>query len=168
MMTRRRAEGKVSRIPMQCAVSYNARPLLALRLARMPGFWCLITLLVLSRGPASAEWVPVEQQYQSPGLQTVYVDPANMRREGNLVALWQLTDYTWMQGGRKSTRFLSTKTHKQFDCVGKSLRLLAYREFLGHMGTGRQNEGYVDEDHWLPVKPDSIDHDLWEVACSKE
>ncbi len=72
-----------------------------------------------------------------------------------------------MQGGRKSTRFLSTKTHKQFNCVDRHLRLLAYSEFLKHMGTGRRNDGYVDQDNWLPVKPESINHALWEVAYGK-
>ena len=127
----------------------------------------LITLLVLSGGQVYAEWVALDEKYQSPGLQMVYVDPTTIRRDGNLVMLWQLTDYTWMQGGRKSTRFLSTKIHKQFDCVDKRLRLLAYSEFLRHMGTGRQNDGYVDPDNWLPVKPESINHALWEVAYGK-
>jgi len=55
----------------------------------------------------------------------VYVDPDTIRREGNLVTVWQLIDFKWMQGnaglgrlGFGPHRFLSTKTHKQFD-VGK-------------------------------------------------
>ena len=83
------------------------------------------------------------------------------------MTLWQLTDYTWMQGGRKSTRFLSTKTHKQFDCGEKRLRLVAFTQFSRRMGTGRPADGSVDKDNWLPVKPESIDHALWGVACGK-
>jgi len=128
----------------------------------------LITLLVLSRGPVYAEWVAIEKEYQSPGLQTVYIDLDTIQREGDLVTLWQLTDYMWMQGGRKSTRFLSTKTHKQFDCAGKRLRLLAFTYFLGHMGTGRPAAGYVDQATWLPVEPESLNRPLWEMACGKE
>jgi len=133
-------------------------------------FWLLVTLLVLSRGSAYADWVAIEKEYQSPGLQTVYIDSATIRREGNLVTLVTLTDWEWAQGSigeGGSHRFLSTKTHKQFDCAGKRLRLLAFTEFLGHMGTGRRNEGYVDKDNWLPVRPQSIDQALWEVACGK-
>ena len=52
----------------------------------------LITLLVLSHGPVYAEWVSVEKDYLVPGLQTVYVDPATIRREGNLVTRSQLPD----------------------------------------------------------------------------
>jgi hypothetical protein len=74
-----------------------------------------------------------------------------------------------MQGNPSgSTRFLSTKTHKQFDCAEKRLRLLAFTEFSRHMGTGIAAHGYVDKDNWLPVEADSISHALWEVACGKE
>ena len=138
-------------------------------------FCFLITLLVLRSEPAYAEWVAIENKYQSPGLRTVYFDPDTIHREGHLVTIWQLTDYESMQGsvglgrfGVGPSRFVSTKTHKQFDCVEKRLRLLAYMEFLRHMGTGRRNDGYVDKGNWIPVEPDSINQALWEVACGKE
>jgi hypothetical protein len=76
----------------------------------------------------------------------------------------------WGSAGRFAldpSRFLSTKTHKQFDCVEKRLRLLAYMEFLRHMDTGRRNDGYVDKHNWLPVEPESINQALWNVACGK-
>ena len=157
------------RFPVQCAVTYQAGPFLKLPLAYFLGFCLLITLLVLSRGPVYAEWVAIAKKYQSPGLQTVYVDPDTIRREGNLVTMWILIDWKWMQGNPKGTpRFLSTKTQKQFDCVDKRLRLLAFTEFSRRMGTGIPANGYVDKDNWLPVEPDSMNQALWEVACGKQ
>ena len=144
-------------------------------LAYFLSFWSLFTLLFLSSVPAYAEWVAVEKNYLVPGLRTVYIDPATIRREGNLVTLWQLIDFKWMQGnqgigrlGFGPHRFFSTKTHKQFDCAEKRLRLLAFTEFSRHMGTGIAANGYVDKDNWLPVEPESINQALWEVACGKE
>jgi hypothetical protein len=138
-------------------------------LAYCSGFWSLITLLVLSTVPAYAEWVAVEKDYLLPGLQTVYVDPDSIRREGNLVTMWQLIDFKWGQGnGRGAHRFSSTETRKQFDCAGRRLRLLAFTEFSRHMGTGIPADGYVDSGNWLPVEPDSISQALWEVACGQE
>jgi hypothetical protein len=104
----------------------------------------------------------------------VYVDPDTIRREENLVAMWQLIHFKWMQGdagiglGFGPHRFLSTKTHKQFDCEEKRLRLLAFTKFSRHMGTGIAANGYVDKDNSLPVKPKSINQALWEIACGKE
>jgi len=138
---------------------------------------------VMSRGSLYAEWVAVEKDYLSPDLQTVYIDPATIHREGNLVTLWQLVDFKWMQGtgavinpyrfGRlyrymlAPHGFFSTKTRKQFDCAEKRVRLLEFTEFSHHMGTGRRNNGYVDQDNWLPVEPESVNHALWDVACGK-
>lgn len=45
------------RFPMHCAVTYNIGPFLKLPMAYFSGFWLLITLLVLSSGPAYAERV---------------------------------------------------------------------------------------------------------------
>lgn len=129
----------------------------------------LMTLLCLSYVQAYAEWVIVEKDYLSPGRQTVYVDLDTIHREGDLVTLWQLVDFTWMQGNpRGASRFLSTKTRKQFDCAGNRLRLLAFTEFSRPMGIGIQTDGYVDTAIWIPIEPESINHALWEVACSKE
>ena len=157
------------RFPVDCSVTYNAGPFLKLPLTYLLGFWLLLTLLFLNSVPAYAEWVAVEE---TPGLRTVYVDSDTIRREGNLVTLWLLMDFKWMQGnvgmgrfGLDPSRFLSTKTQMQFDCAEKRLRLLAYSEFLRHMGTGRRNDGYVDTGNWVPVKPDSMNQALWEDAC---
>jgi hypothetical protein len=137
--------------------------------AYFSGLCSLIIFLFLSRIPAHAEWVAAEKDYLLPGLQTVYIDPDSIRREGNLVTIWQLIDFKWMQGNPRSpTRFLSTKTQKQFDCADQRVRLLTFTEFSRRMGTGIRNDGYVDKDNWLPVEPESINHTLREVVCSKE
>ncbi len=163
------------RFPLPCVGTYHAGTSHPLLPAYFSGFWSLITLLFLSTVPAYAEWVAVEKDYLSPGIQTVYVDPDSIRREGNLVTLWQLIDFKTMQGnagmgpfGFGPHRFLSTKTHKQFDCAGKRLRLLEFTEFSRRMGTGIAANGYVDNGNWLQVEPESINHALWEVACGKE
>lgn len=138
-------------------------------LAYSSGFWVLITLLFLSTAPVNAEWVAVEKDYLLSELQTMYVDQDSIRREGNLVTMRQLIDFKWMQGSaRGPTRFLSTETHKQFNCAEKRFRLLAFTEFSHRMATGIRADGYVDTGSWIPVEPDSINQALWEVACGKE
>ena len=135
--------------------------------------WLLISFLLMSPVPASAEWVAVERDYLSPGRQTVYVDSDSIRREESLVTVWQLIDFKWMQGnqglppfGYGPHRYFSTKTHKQFDCATQRVRLLAFTEFSEHMGTGTPAHGYVDSDNWLSVEPESINHALSEVVCT--
>ena len=162
------------RFPVQNSVTDNSRTFLNLPLGYLFGFWSILAQLALSSAPVYAEWVAVEKPYLSPGFRTLYVDPSSIHRQGNLVTLWQLIDFTWMQGnagmgplGFGPHRFLSTKTQKQFDCRGKRVRLLAFTEFSRHMGTGMPSNGYVDPDNWIPVEPDSINEALWEVSCAK-
>jgi hypothetical protein len=94
------------------------------------------------------------------------MDPSTIRREGNFAEVWQLTDYRWMQGEPRATpRFLSMIAHKQFECMDKRLRLLAYTEFSHRMAAGNASNGYADKGRWLPVEPDSINEALWEVLC---
>ena len=157
------------RVSMPRAATYHAGPFRTQPLAYFSGFWSLITLLVLSGVPAYAEWVAVEKDYLLPGLQTVYVDPDTISREGNLVTVWQLIDFKWMQGNVSGAhRFLSTETHKQFDCAEKRLRLLAFTEFSRSIGTGIPANGYVDKGNWLSVEPESINQALWEMVCGQE
>ena len=155
------------RFPLQGPVTSNAGPFLTLSSAYVSGIWSLFTLLFLSAVPAYAEWVPVEKNNESAGRLTVYVDPNTIRREGNLVTLWQLIDFKTMQGGRSPSRFSSTKTQKQFDCAEARTRLLRATDFWGHMGTGEPAEAYIEKDNWIRVEPDSMNQALWEVACGK-
>ena len=69
---------------------------LAMPLAYVLGFETLIALQVLSSIPAYAEWVAIGYS-ESLGGYTVYVDPTTIRRKGDLVKVWALTDYTTMQ-----------------------------------------------------------------------
>ena len=132
-----------------------------------PVFWLLIIMPALMHNNVDAGWVAIDQQYQSPGLQTVYIDRDTMRREGDLVTLSALIDWTWMQGNRSPTRFYSTNMTKQFDCVEKNVRTLAATDFYGHMGTGEPigGSGYTSEGHWVAIEPESLNQGLWEAAC---
>jgi hypothetical protein len=80
------------RFPVQCAVTYNAGPFLKLPLAYFSVFGLLITLLVLSNGPAYAEWVAVVSSESAGGF-TVCVDPDTIRQEEDGVEMWELYDY---------------------------------------------------------------------------
>jgi hypothetical protein len=68
------------RFPVHCAVTYNSGPFLTLPLACCLGFWLLITLLVLSSGPAYAEWELLLNDTGVGG--TVYVDTDTIRHKG--------------------------------------------------------------------------------------
>src|ERR1700704_2766723 len=124
-----------------------------------------LTLLVLSSGPAYAEWVKVSDSDETG--KTVYVDPATIRRNSNLVNMWQFYDYKTVQtvGGN---RFLTAKEQWEFDCAEKRGRVVARKEFSGNMGSGTMVFTNSEVGKWIPAIPDSIGQTVWEVVCGKQ
>jgi hypothetical protein len=130
----------------------------------------LLLLTWLSEGSSSAEWVPIGGAYQSPGLRTVYIDSASVRKDDTLVTLSVLIDWKSMQGGRSPARFSSTIFTNQFDCVGKRVRSLAATDYYGSMGTGTGTTGvaYPSGNVWTEIEPQSVSQGVWEMACRKQ
>ena len=62
------------------------------------------------------------------------------------------------------TRFLSTKTHKEFDCEHPRVRALQVIEFSCQMGTGRSKPGYIETGSWQPVEEPTINHGVLESS----
>ena len=128
----------------------------------------LITLLVLSSGPAYAEWVAIGYS-ESLGGYTVYVDLDTIRRKGDLVKMWYLLDFETIQTVAGDS-FLSSKSQHEYDCTEERDRILALTMFSGNMGSGKVVYSSSDKDkwEWAPVQPDSISQTLWKVACNKK
>jgi hypothetical protein len=132
---------------------------------------CLaFTILILINTPIHAEWVALDARRQSHPLQTVYIDPDTVRREGHFITLSTMIDWKAMQGGRSPTRFYSTIVTKQFDCANKLARTLAATDYDQHMGVGEVIGGGVptSEGHWAVIEPGTLNQRLWETVCGKE
>jgi len=127
----------------------------------------LIALLVLSNGPAYAEWVAIGSA--DDGM-TAYVDPDTIRgkeEKEEMVKMWVLFDFKTTQTVAGHL-MLSIKGQEEYDCDGKRRRVLTFSEFSGNMGGGKEVYSTSDERTWLPVDPESVFHGLWKVACSKK
>ena len=127
----------------------------------------MIPLLLLSGGPALAEWVEIGISTSSVPL-AVYVDPDTRRRKGNLVKMWTLFDHPTAETSVTRKPFSSSKIQSQFDCEEERSRFLAMTAFSGHMGKGDVVISNSDETNWKPVEPGSTDEVLWRLACGKQ
>jgi hypothetical protein len=123
----------------------------------------LTAVLIGGAGPVCAGWVAMEKQYQPAGLETIYVDPDQIQRKGAHATLWQLTNFKW----NNTSRFLSTKTHKEFECEHPRVRALQVIEFSHQMGTDRSKPGYIETGSWQPVEERTANHTFWKVAYRK-
>jgi hypothetical protein len=125
----------------------------------------LITLLVLSSGPAYAEWVAIGEDAQE-GV-TLYVDLYTVRRNEDLVKMWYLLDYKTVQTVLQDS-YLSKKTQAQLDCAEERIRSLAATIFSGNIGTGKVVYTDSDEGKWAAVVPGSLGQIMWNLACGKQ
>ena len=140
---------------------FSICPFHRLPLASIVGFWLVLTLLLLSSGPAYAEWVKINEN----DTFTVYVDPDTIRRNGDLVKVWALTDYTTRQTVADRS-FLSSKAYNEFDCAEERQRELAVMWFSGKMGNGNGVWISFDETPWRPVTAGSVGQGVWNFACA--
>ena len=124
----------------------------------------LVTALLLSSHSAHAEWIALEKRHQPQGKQTIYYDPNSIVREENWVTVLQLADTMWM-GEPPTPRFLSAKTHKQFDCSRWRFRILAVVEFSRRMTKGKSSNGYIENGSWQKIEPKGPDQGLGEIVC---
>lgn len=132
---------------------------------------CLaIIFQILFDGPVYAEWVALDDHFQSHSLQTVYIDPDTIHREGHGVLLSVLIDWKAMQGGRTPTRFYSTTLTKQVDCTERRVRTLSSIDISGHMGMGQIIGGgsHTGKDRWVAIESGTSNEGLWNAACGKK
>ena len=122
-------------------------------------------MLGLTATAASAEWTISggNDQYMH------YVDRATIRRNGNLVKMWNFFDYKKVQPSPSTgLSYLSTKQQSEYDCKEERTRILAFTTFDGKMGNGNVVFSDSDPDKWEPIGPGSVGETLWKIACGKK
>ena len=127
-------------------------------------FTIVLSLLLLSSGPAYAELVAVAQ---SANNATIYMDSETISRNGEMVELWFIFDYKRPRRLDNDVYYLSMKRHYQYDCANEWSRLLATTFFLNNMGKGHVLDDIVKEDKWRSVAADGFGRTMMESACKK-
>jgi len=141
----------------------SIHPFHRLPLASILGFWLLLTLLLLSSGPAYAEWVKINEN----DTFTVYVDPDSIRRKGDLVKMWILYDYKTLQSAT-GVAHLSDSIQLEANCIQKLQRKLANTWWSGNMRAGNVVFSHSGEGNWIPIGPGTVGHTVWSFACGKK
>jgi len=93
---------------------------------------------------------------------TVLVDPETIRRNGDLVKMWHLSNHQTMEG------YGFIKSQREYGCVVARHRLLAVSIFSEPRGEGKVLSDNLKEDQWLAVPSNCRGQALWKFACSKK
>lgn len=102
--------------------------------------------------------------------ETEFANRSTIRRKGNLVRMWRLTDYKIGQAN-DGNFYLSAMSQVEFDCADNRLRVLAITVFTEHMGKGKKvgSEPFAySYAKWKPVLPGTVGEGGWKIACGKQ
>ena len=139
------------------------RHFLKLPLAYFSGFWLPIALILLSSGPAYAEWVALDE---SDSATAVYVDRDTRLSKGKLVKMWVLYNFKQVHTVAGEPYF-SNKVQDEYDCAQARHRTLVDIRFSSSMGFGNVVYNKSSQGKWAPVASESLDQILWKLACDK-
>ena len=115
---------------------------------------------------AMAEWTAVDWSHEDGGL-TLYVDYSTIRKIGeNKVKMFSLTDFEVVEKGEVD--LFSSRTSNEFDCKEKLMRQLFYSLYSGSMGNGKMEHSNSEQLEWTPVKSESMEEAMWNIACGKK
>lgn len=123
----------------------------------------LMMLLAVVSSSAMAEWV----NYGNNEVMTGYADPSTIRKSGNRVKMWTLSD---LHNPKElaGVQFLSMKGQYEYDCKKEQLRPLHLTFHTESMGRGEVISKVDSNTKWEPVPPKSIAEDFLKVACLKK
>ncbi len=100
-----------------------------------------------------------------------YADLGSIRKNGNLVQMWSLTDYSAVQQSNPDDKkYLSSTTKFEYDCKELRLKRLYSADHSENMGRGKVVFGSsrkFDDIESRPILKGSLGEAYWKVACGK-
>lgn len=111
--------------------------------------------------PYLAEWVKVAEAGDE--SVTFYIDPASLRKEGNLRKVWLIYDLKQRDKGGVMSRLL----RNEYDCKEERHRMLAASSHSGPMAGGLTLGSFSGSDEWSANPPGSIGATVLNRVCAK-
>lgn len=119
----------------------------------------LCFFLYLVAAPAWAEWVKVAASDTS----TFYIDPASIRKNGNLRKVWGITD---LKQRDSVDGEMSRRSRGEYDCKEERYRILAFSFHSEPMARGETLRSKDDVGTWHAIPPDSVSADILKIVCA--
>jgi hypothetical protein len=125
----------------------------------------LFLVALLAPAIAQAEWVKLTSA--SAGEVTIYVDPATIKRDGNVAEFSTLVDYATVRT-LSGEPFQSATVQNEIDCAGKKIRTLAVSSHSEAMAGGHVVSTSTGYEPWTRIAPKTIVFAAFEFVCKKK
>jgi hypothetical protein len=114
----------------------------------------MLSLLLLASGAACAEWVVAAGTNEY----TVYIDPATIRKDGNLRKVWEIHDHNQPKQNGEMSRLVKY----EYDCKTERRNLLSISTHAEPIGKGKTiwSPGSAIAIDWREIPPGT---DAWAV-----
>lgn len=97
-----------------------------------------------------------------------YLNISTIKKAGNKIKIWGLTDYKNLQVV-KSSQFFSEVSLREYDCKAETIKFLAVTTYLEHMAVGKVIYTFnMPDSEEMPIAPDTLSADGMKLACSKK
>ncbi len=113
--------------------------------------------LMLAAAPAFAEWVKVGRTDAA----VHYVDPATVRKDGNLRRVWALQDLV----DERPDGTMSIRALQEYDCGNGRFRFLSVAAHSGPMAGGHVLTEHALRDAWSPARPGASRSAVGKMVC---
>jgi len=118
----------------------------------------LLTALMLT-GPAWAEWVLVSQNDSA----DFYIDPETIRKDGNLVKVWEVQNLT-----QPSIRgALSRRARSEYDCKQERRKTLSISAHSEPMAGGTTILDSTPDSGWREIPPGTVAQTIFQIVCAR-
>ena len=113
---------------------------------------------------ANSEWVGLGRNENF----RAYLDQRSVQRNGDLVRVYQLTDFATAQWADERTVVGSIRALVEYDCARARTRTLALEAYSEQMGEGRlvANEQKPDAE-WEAIAPGGTGENVRRLVCGK-
>ena len=127
----------------------------------------LILLLLMVSTNVFAEWTLVSKSEDD--IMTDYLDFKTIRRKGNKVNIWSLTDFKTVQTPIAGHEFLSAVQYLEYDCENETRRQLDAITYSGNMRRGGEIDSIRNAKvEAISIQPESGDHFIMNIICGKK
>lgn len=119
----------------------------------------LTLLLTLAAAPAWADWVKVSETDEV----TFYIDPATIRKDGNLRRVWEIQDL------KKPDKegVMSRRGLLEYDCKDERDRVLSFSAHSDPMAGGKLLFSLNEPGKWDYIPPETLRRTTMRIACAK-
>lgn len=129
----------------------------------------LFVVLMMTCSVSWAEWRITD--FTSDGRYAAYHDKSTKRKNGAIVKMWLMRDYSEVLTDAEGKKYQSVKTLFSYDCKSETTALISIIEYSGSMGSGKVVWSGTRKEHefeWAPIVPGTISEQEWKIACGKK